>query len=457
MFEYDEKQKAAIDLCCDMTKRIVAVTGEAGTGKTTIIKQVYNDLVKYISEHKSEFYVDKKKPLKNIQQYLFNEPDHKFDPEEHIVLVAPTGKAAKRIYEATGIRAMTIHRLLEYPMPGEIDEKTGKPLVSSSPKRDRNNPINQKIVLCDEYAMVSYELHRNLIDALPKGGCIRMFGDCNQLEPIEESEYLKNKPSQFQEMLIKFPSIKLDQIHRQKDGSSIIDNAHLINRGIMPKRCDDFRLFFTTDHNMPTNVIINMIDNDPEFYGINKQIIAPGKNSWVGTTKLNAMIQTRRFANKIEDAFPIERHKWARPQEFNLFIGDKVIFTKNNYDLGVFNGESGIVTDIKLYGDVTIDFGDKIITIPTEQSLQIYGKTVIYNPQKDIELAYVITTHKSQGSEYKEITYVMDRSLIYMCNRKNLYTAITRARETVNIVSDQKTLVFSLKNIINPYTISKKV
>lgn len=457
MIQYDEKQKEAIKLCCDMTKRIVAITGEAGTGKTTIIKQVYNDLLKYINNNKNLF-INKKDLEKRMKQtFLNNKDDYNFNPEDHIVLVAPTGKAAKRIYEATGIQAMTIHRLLEYPMPGEFDEKTGKPLVTSSPKRDRDNPITQKIVLCDEYAMVNYEIHRNLIDALPRGGVIRMFGDCNQLEPIEESEFLRNKPSQFQEMLIKFPSVKLDQIHRQQDGSSIINNAHLINSGIMPKRSEDFKLFFTTDHNMPTDVIISLIDNDPNFYGITKQIISPGRNSWVGTQKLNSMIQSRRFADKIEEGFPIERHKWAKPQEFSLYIGDKVIFTKNNYDLGVFNGESGIVTDIKLYGDVTIDFGDKVVVIPSEQAIQMYNKTVIYNPQKDIDLAYVITTHKSQGSEYKEVAYVLDKSLIYMTNRKNLYTAITRAKEKVNIISDQKTLIFALKNIVNPYTITKKV
>ena len=118
----------------------------------------------------------------------------------------------------------------------------------------------------------------------------------------------------------------------------------------------------------------------------------------------------------------------------------------------MFNGESGIIKKIQLYGNVTIDFGDKVVDIPMEQSLQYYGKTIVYNPQQDIDLAYVITTHKAQGSEYKEVTYVMDRSLVYMCNRKNLYTAITRAREQVNIITDQKTLVFSLKHITNPYT-----
>ena len=448
--QYDEKQLEAINLCCDLSKRIVAVTGEAGTGKTTIIKEVYNRLLAYIKEHKQEF--DKKK---NIQTHLFDKDDVEFDPEKYIVLIAPTGKAAKRIYEATGIQAMTIHRLLEYPMPGEIDEKTGKPLVTSSPKRTRENPIEQKIVMCDEYAMVSYEVHRNLIDALPRGGIIRMFGDCNQLEPIEESDYLKNKPSQFQQALIRFPSVKLNQIHRQEKGSFIINNSHLINRGIMPKKSDNFRLFFTNEKYTPTNYIMQLIDEDNEYYGINKQIISPSRMSWVGTYKLNSMIQTRRFSDNFNEGFPIERHKWAKIQDFRLFIGDKVIFTKNNYDLGVFNGESGIVVDAKFYGDVTIDFGDKIITIPTTQSIQIHKKMVEYNPQKDIDLAYVITTHKSQGSEYKEITYIMDRSLIYMCNRKNLYTAITRAKEGVNIITDQKTLIFSLKNIVNPLLMKK--
>lgn len=440
--EFDEKQLQAIDLCTDMSKRLVAITGEAGTGKTTIIKEVYNHLLNYIEQHKNEF-----SKVKN---------EVNFEPEKHIVLVAPTGKAAKRIYEATGIRAMTIHRLLEYPTPGEVDENTGKPLVATSPKRTRANPIEQKIVLCDEYAMVSYELHRNLIDALPRGGIIRMFGDCNQLEPIEESLVLKNRPSQFKEMLSKFPSVTLDKIHRQENGSSIINNAHKINLGIMPLRTNDFQLYFTSQNTLPTDYLMQIVNKDKEYYGTTKQIISPSNNSWVGTTKLNTMIQMKRFGEKIEEGFPIERHKWAKVQDFNLFIGDKVIFSKNNYDLGVFNGESGIVTDIKLYGDVTIDFGDKTVVIPTSQMLTIYGKIVEYNPQKDIDLAYVITTHKSQGSEYKEVTYILDKSLIYMTNRRNLYTAITRAKEHVNIITDQRTFVFALKNITNPLLQAKR-
>jgi len=434
--QFDEKQLQAIKLCSDMSKRIVAITGEAGTGKTTIIKEVYKNFVEYIHNNKSKFGI---------------KPDEQYYIEDHIVLVAPTGKAAKRIYEATGIPAMTIHRLLEYPSPGEIDEKTGKALITSLPRRCRENRIKQKIVLCDEYAMVNYELHRNLLDALPNGGVVRMFGDCNQLEPIEESKALKNKPSQFQQMLTRFPCVILNQIHRQADGSSIITNSHNINKGIMPKRTDDFCINFTTESHTPTSIINNLLEKDEGYYTQNKQIISPCKTSWVGTLKLNSMIQMKRFSKIYKEGYPVERHKWDKIQDFKLFIGDKVIFTKNNYDLGVFNGETGIVVSADMYGDITIDFGDKVITIPPQQTIIIYGKPVDYNPQKDIDLAYVITTHKAQGSEYKEISYIMDRSLIYMCCRKNLYTAVTRAKEKVNIITDLKTLMFSLKNITNPF------
>lgn len=437
----DENQQKAVDLCTDLSNRIVAVTGEAGTGKTTIIKLVYNNFIDYINEHKEKF-----TKLTTVID------DYKFNAEDYIAVVAPTGKAAKRIEEATGIPAMTIHRLLEYPMPGDIDEKTGKPLSTSTPKRDRNNPIRQKIVICDEYAMVSYEVHRNLIDALPRGGVVRMFGDCNQLEPIEESKLLIGKPSQFQEMLAKFPSVVLNHIHRQDDGSNIITNAHKINFGIMPLRTDDFVINYTSDRVLPTQIIEELIKKDSEYYTVNKQILSPSRKSWIGTDKLNLMIQMQRFCDRIEQGFPIERHNWDKSKDFCLFIGDKVIFTKNNYDLGVFNGESGIVTDIKLYGNVTIDFGDRIVDIPPTQTIQYYSKMIEYNPQKDISLAYVITTHKAQGSEYDEITYILDRSVIYNSSRKNLYTAITRAKKKVNIITDQRTFIFALKHKYNPYT-----
>lgn len=427
---YDEKQQKAIDLCCDLSNRIVAITGEAGTGKTTIIKKVYKEL-----------YSEKKvlDSAGNIKEIIPN-----------CVIVAPTGKAAKRIQEVTGIPAMTIHRLLEYPMPGEIDQETGKAITKFGPKRDRDNPIDQKIVICDEYAMVNRELHSNLIFALPRGGIIRMFGDINQLEPIEEGIVLKGQESPFVTALKKFPSVTLDQVHRQSEQSNIISNAHLINQGMFPKKCEDFNLIFTNESKQPTDEILKIIENDSDFFTWKKQIISPTKVRWVGCDELNNMIQAKRFFHTSQIGVPIERHSWVK-QPLQLFVGDKVIINRNNYDLGIFNGETGIVTEVIPYGNVIIDFGDRSVTIPTETLSFYRGRWSTFNPQRDIDLAYVITTHKSQGSEYDEIVYVLDKAVIFNQSRKNLYTAITRAKKKVTIISDQRSLVYSLSNKTSMY------
>ena len=421
-FEFDEKQKKAIELCCDKDRRIVAITGEAGTGKTTIIKEVYKRLY---SEHNV---YDRNKNLVKIV------PD--------IVVAAPTGKAAKRIYELTGIPAITLHRLLEYPMPGEIDETTGKPKTHFGPKRDHDNPLDQKIVICDEYAMVNVELHRNLINALPRGGMVRMFGDCNQLEPIEEIS-IKGDVSPFNEALKKFPSVVLSQIHRQSDDSSIIKCAHQINLGMIPQKSDDFRLLITGQDKQPTDLLVDIVTKDPDFFTQKKQILSPTKVRWVGTEKLNPLIQACRFFGKDEEGVPIERHPWCKVP-LSLYVGDKVIITKNNYDLGVFNGETGIVKEVYLYGDVVVDLGDRDVKIPCQMMVQSRKGYYVINPQRDLDLAYVITTHKAQGSEYEEVVYVMDKAVIFNQSRKNLYTAVTRAKKKVTIITDQRSLMYSL-------------
>ena len=424
-FQYDAKQQKAIDLCCDLSNRIVAITGEAGTGKTTIIKKVYKEL-----------YSETKKLDKdgNIKEIIPN-----------CVIVAPTGKAAKRIYEVTGIQAMTLHRLLEYPMPGEIDQETGKPITKFGPKRDRDNPIDQKIVICDEYAMVNRELHSNLIFALPKGGIVRMFGDNNQLEPIEEGIVLKGQESAFTTALQKFPSVVLDQVHRQSEQSNIITNAHLINQGMYPRKTDDFQLIFTNDQRQPTDEILKIVEKDPDFFTWKKQILSPTKTRWVGCDQLNNIIQAKRFFNSDQLGVSIERHRWVK-QPLQLFVGDKIIINRNNYDLGIFNGETGIVTEAVPYGNITVDFGDRIVVIPTEIVLCYRGKWMTYNPQRDIDLAYVITVHKAQGSEYEEVVYVLDKAVIYNQSRKNLYTAVTRAKKKVTIITDQRSLTYSLSH-----------
>ncbi len=409
--ELDTTQLLAVDRCCDLKHRIVPITGPAGTGKTTILQNVYRKL---------------------------------YSQGCRVVLCAPTGKAAKRITEATGIEACTIHRLLEYPHPGEVDQKTGKALVSTDPKRDRQFPLEQQVVLADEYAMVSVEVHRNLLDALPNGGVIRMFGDANQLQPIESNKRLQAMPSSFIVMLGKFSGIRLETIHRQAGDSSIISNGLRIIQGQIPIRKEDFVLNFS---DTPVQSVLDFIQdnlvNGVDYGTIKNQIISPTKVGWVGTEALNAAIQ-QLLQPATNPYVTIERQKWSNVEEQRIYLGDKVIYTVNNYSLEVFNGETGVVTAFKDNGDITIDFGDKDITVPV--SLEMMGRHGIYNinPQKDLDLAYVITTHKSQGSEYDRICYVMNRSRSFLLNRKNFYTAISRARTHVTVITDQSSINLSL-------------
>jgi exodeoxyribonuclease V alpha subunit len=409
-FTLDETQNEAVNACCDMSRRIVAVTGAAGTGKTTILQRIYSIL---------------------------------HARTKSVVLCAPTGKAAKRIKEATGIPAVTIHRLLEYPHPGERNEKTGAALVSTDPKKDRRNPLDFKVILADEYAMVNVEVHRNLLDAMPVGGIIRIFGDANQLQPIESNKRLQREPSSFLRMLSKFDGTWLDTIHRQAEGSNIIMNGNRIIAGYMPIRKPDFQLKITEE---PVGAVIDfMQDNLAEEidYGtVENQIISPTKVGWVGTEALNAAIQ-QILQPSAKPYFEIDRHKWVEG-ECRLYIGDKVIFTINNYPLEIFNGETGIVMEFGANGDVVVDFGDKVVAIPIQ--LEMSGRRGAYyiNPQKDLDLAYVITTHKSQGSEYDRVAYIMNRSRTWLLNRKNFYTGISRAVNHVTVIADQKAIQVSL-------------
>ena len=409
--ELDDTQKRAIEMCVDKSKRVVAVTGAAGTGKTTILSNVFH---------------------------------HLYGQGSEVVLCAPTGKAAKRITEATGIPAMTIHRLLEYPHPGERDEKTGKTLISTDPKRDRNSPLEYRVVLCDEYAMVNVEVHRNLLDALPSGGIIRMFGDANQLQPIETNKRLQKEPSSFIQMIDKFDGIRLETIHRQAGDSNIISNGQRIIQGSMPVRKEDFALKITDE---PVEALLDFIqDNlaDEIDYGIiTNQIIVSTNVGWVGTHALNSAIQ-QLLQPSSKPYTVIERHKWSKVEEQRIYLGDKVIFTVNNYGLDIFNGETGLITELRDDGGVTIDLGDKDVTIPVSQEMEARHGVYYINPQKDLDLAYVITTHKSQGSEYDRVCYVMNRSRSFLLNRKNLYTAISRAKSHVTLITDAKSIQTSL-------------
>lgn len=414
----DAKQEEAVALCCDVSQRVVAVTGAAGSGKTTILQTVYRQLV-----------------------------EHGYT----VALVSPTGKAAKRIYEVTGIEAMTIHRLLEYTHPGDPDPKTGKPVSFSFPRRTRANPVEFDVILADEYAMVNQEVHRSLFDALPIGGVVRVFGDSNQLQPIEEDQRDRDKPSAFMTLLNKFPSIRLDTIHRQGRDSGILLNLQAILRGRMPTRNDQWAMQFT---DQPVDVlrdtIFEALEAGHDFSTIDNQILTPQNKSWVGTNKLNAMLQGM-FHDRLEPSTFVPRHKWVKGEGdelggiIRMFVGDKIIITRNMYDLHVFNGESGKIIEITDDGEIVIDFGDREQAIPPILMVQNrYGKIVEVDPRKDIDLGYAVTVHKAQGSEYKHVIYILNKSTGYMQNRKNFYTATSRGREHVLIITDQRSIGNSL-------------
>lgn len=411
--ELDAKQVEAAARSCDVGQRVVPITGQAGTGKTTLMKTVHDKFV---------------------------EAGHT------VALCAPTGKAAKRISEATSLQATTIHRLLEYPKPGEIDEKTGKPLSTTRPRRHNRYPLAQNIVLVDEYAMVDWTLHTDLLHAIPTGGAIRMFGDVNQLPPIEKHKRVVGEKTPFATMLKKFDGVVLDTIHRQGEGSGIILNGARILAGRVPQRLDDFTIQVT---DRPIDVlkryILEQRENGIDFSSIAHQIVTPANKTWVGVYKLNGTLQTI-FRPEIHDWHPMPRYQWHEAVPLRLHVGDKILWTENNYDLNIMNGETGIVTSIDDDSSPTIDFGDRIQNVPTSIDVQRQdGSWYSYDPRRSLQLAYAITTHKAQGSEYSFVVYILNRSSLYVQGQHNFYTGITRARQHVHLITDQVSLTASLR------------
>lgn len=398
-------QERAIELACSTSNRIVGVTGQAGTGKTTIMRRVYHAFV---------------------------------DAGHAVALCAPTGKAAKRISEATGIQATTIHKLLEYTHPGDPDEKTGKILGISVPRRGPQRPLDYSVVLGDEYSMVNEELNRALMDAMPSGGLVRVFGDANQLPPIEEGDFNRQgtKPlSPFEKYLKQFPSVTLKNIYRQGEGSGIVKNGHRIINGMCPSQMDDFKITITQQHK--NRIIDYVMTSGIDFGSLDNQVITPTNKGWIGQVALNVTIQELLQGDKMYSAHVMPRSKWDKTN-LVLVVGDKVLWTKNDYQLEIYNGETGIVTSLD--NDlVTIDFGDRTLAIPPWVEYEgADGERKGYDPRTQLQLAYAITTHKSQGSEYQHVVYMMDKYAFMLQNRANFYTAVTRARKHVHVISDQR-------------------
>lgn len=416
------KQLEAIDRCCDVHQRIVAVTGEAGTGKTSIIQEVNKRLTNH--------------------GYL-------------CAASAPTGKAAKRIQEATGIGAQTNHRMLGYGMPFDkeiTDDHTGAKetvRLSTGPRFTRENRMPYDVVLCDEYAMVNNEIHRNLIDALKNGGLIRVFGDINQLKPIEEDRSLDNEPSPFMQLLRKFDGIALDMPYRQGAGSGIVENGHRILAGRPLRKMDDFGVVMTDKPiDALRTLVMEGLEDGIDYSTVDHQIITCQNKSWIGTVKLNAVLQSI-FWNHERTQLDLPRWKWDTRNAVYVQVGTKVVYTANSYDLNnghsVFNGEVGTVIEIYHDGSLDIDFVDRVVTVPPFVAIETPRGFREFDPRCNIDLAYALTTHKMQGSECQHAVYIMNKSTIYGQSRRNFYTGVSRARKRCTVITDVSSMSKSLK------------
>lgn len=397
------EQGEAIYLCCNMDEKIVGITGGAGTGKTFVLGEVHAALAEKVGKG-------------------------------NIALAAPTGRAAKRIKELTGIDAVTIHRLLQFPTPDDEPDEDGE-IKPNMPRRHAGNPLTQKVLLIDESSMVSTELFDFLLDAMHSKAVIRFFGDNNQLAPVEDNTGL---PPPFIAVLENEPSIKLTYNFRSQD--EIVGNALRILSGKMPQNNDRFTIIYD-EH--PIEALIEFIT--PEFTQMDHQIIMPMRKNKSGTMRVNPSAQMR--FNPKGDMLRLERYDDNDPP-LAVRTDDKIIWTKNDYNLALFNGEIGSITDIESEGgSLSFDNGERVVDVPPllKYMDRRDGRWKSYDPRKQIELGYAITTHKAQGSEFDTVVYGMCRSQHYALSRRNFYTAVTRAKNRLIIITDRRAMGVSLR------------
>jgi exodeoxyribonuclease V alpha subunit len=392
-------QHTAVELCLDLTQRIASVTGEAGTGKTMVLSEVT-----YVLEQRGISYS----------------------------LCAPTGRAAARIREVTKRRAQTCHRLLGFGAPDPND-----PDDLNIPLRDRLNPIPTAVVLVDESSMLSEDLYRALVDALRKNAAIRFFGDIRQLPPVNSDD------PPFRRLLERFPKVILTKNFRSGDG--IVKAASQINRGSVPTSNDKVKVL-TISKQQGLSVLDKFIDDDL-FDQKKAQIITPTRVGKLGSAVINNYVQS-----KINPTGPVMALEYRDDNDeitssIRIKRGDKILWTKNDYNLNLFNGMIGNVIDFDpLEGAIACEFEGRDIIIPSHlEKFDDYARELFaYDPRKFIDLAYAITTHKSQGSEFDRVIVMLYWSSIG--SRQNLYTAITRGRKHVTIIAQQGGFKAFLKN-----------
>lgn len=400
--ELDEHQMTAVKEA--VRNGLLIITGGPGTGKTTTI----NTIIKYFE-------------MEGLD----------------IFLAAPTGRAAKRMSETTGFEARTIHRMLE--LNGGVDGAAGF-------ERNEQNPLETDVVIIDEMSMVDISLMHALLKAVAVGTRLILVGDVNQLPSVGPGSVLRDIIRSHECNVV-----MLTKIFRQASTSDIIVNAHKINQGeevTLDNKSMDFFFLKRYDADVIISVVLQLIKQKlPKFvdatpYDI--QVLTPMRKGLLGVERLNGILQ--RYLN------PPSPQKREKEHGDILFReGDKIMQTRNNYQLeweirtkyglsvdkgtGVFNGDMGIVREINDFAEtMTVEFDE--------------GRMVEY-PYKlldELELAYAITIHKSQGSEYPAVVIPLLSGPSMLMNRNLLYTAVTRARKCVTLVGNEVTFAQMVQN-----------
>lgn len=382
---YDEVQRAAIQKALD--SKVMVLTGGPGTGKTTTTQGIISA---FKTRHMS------------------------------ILLAAPTGRAAKRMTEATGMEAKTIHRLLEYnPMDGY--------------KRNEENPLEGDALIVVECSMIDILLFYNLMKAIPSNMRLILVGDIDQLPSVGAGNVLRDIIDSQQ-----IPVVRLTRIFRQAQSSRIVMNAHAINAGQFPniKNGLDTDFFFIKqeDADEMVKLIIGLVrDRLPKKYGYAPkeiQVLTPMQRGTVGAGNLNIELQ-----NALNPTGPsLARGGYTFRQ------GDKVMQIRNNYDKNVFNGDIGYIT--------AVDTNERTLTVTFDNRLIEYDITEL----DEIVLAYAITIHKSQGSEFPVVVMPVTMKHFVMLQRNLIYTGITRAKKICVLVGTTKALAYAIKQ----NTVSKR-
>lgn len=380
------QQQAAVRTA--LTERVTVMTGGPGTGKTTCTLAI----IRLLDAARRSY-----------------------------VLASPTGRAAKRLGEATGREAKTIHRLLEWS-PGGAGGFTFQ--------RNEENPLDVDMVIVDEASMLDLLLTNHLLKAIPPGAHLLLVGDIDQLPPVGAGNVLRDVIDSDAAAVV-----RLDVIFRQAAGSFIIENAHRINRGQMPEwrpeQSQDFFLFQTDDPERAAELVVEIVqERIPRKFGIPAreiQVLSPMHRGAVGVAALNERLQA---ALNPPAAGKPERRIGGR-----IFrLGDRVMQMRNNYDKDVFNGDLGQITALDL--------------VEQTLSVRIDERTVPYDFLELDELvhAYAVSVHKSQGSEFPAVVVPITTQHYMMLQRNLLYTAVTRARKLVVLVGAPRAVAIAVNN-----------